>query len=231
MSNDNDTSSGIDFGAVTQGPKPTDAAPAASHSVTTAEVDHPSVAALQAQFGDAIQRATVSAGDETVVYVAKERNRDILDWLRTDADQHYNHLADVTAVDYGGGRPLEVVYQLWSIPHRRALRVKCELPLSDLSVESVTPLWAGANWLEREVLDLFGIEFVGHPDPRRIMMPDNYAEGHPLRKDFPLRGRFSRAEQTRRALSQDPSDYYPPGHMGDRTPQTMLEEGEEGTNA
>ena len=138
------------------------------------------------------------------------RSREILSWLKSEPAQHYDLLADVTAVDYGGGRPLQVVYQLWSIPHRRALRVKCELPVSRLEIESVVPLWQTANWLEREVYDLFGIEFVGHPDLRRILMPANYAEGHPLRKDFPLRGRFSRAEQTRRALSQDPKDHYIP---------------------
>jgi NADH:ubiquinone oxidoreductase subunit C len=106
-----------------------------------------------------------------------------------------------------------VVYQLWSVPHRRALRVKCELPLAALAIDSVEPLWRTADWLEREVYDLFGIEFRGHPDLRRIMMPENYAEGHPLRKDFPLRGRFTRAEQTRRALSQDPVDQYIPTEL------------------
>ena len=125
----------------------------------------------------------------------------------------YDLLADVTAVDWGGSRPLELVYQLWSIPHRRALRVKAVLPLTALVVDSVEPIWSTANWLEREVFDLFGIRFRGHPDLRRIMMPENYAEGHPLRKDFPLRGRFSRAEQTRRALSIVVEDFYTPDEM------------------
>jgi NADH-quinone oxidoreductase subunit C len=150
----------------------------------------------------------VASGDEQVVFIDPSRNLEILAWLKEEPAQHYDLLADVTAVDYGGGRPLHVVYQLWSIPHRRQLRVKCELPLSRLEIDSVEPLWKTADWLEREVYDLFGIEFRGHPDLRRILMPENYAEGHPLRKDFPLRGRFSRAEQTRRALSQDPHDHY-----------------------
>jgi len=99
---------------------------------------------------------------------------------------------------------------LWSIPHRRALRVKCLLSLDALEIDSVVPLWNTANWLEREVYDLFGVTFRGHPDLRRILMPPDYAEGHPLRKDFPLRGRFSRAEQTRRALAQDVERFYTP---------------------
>ena len=182
---------------------------------------NPSVTALREQFPDAIFRNQVCAGDEDVVYVDPKRITEILGWLHDEADQHYDHLADVTAVDYGGGKPLEVVYQLWSIPHRAALRVKCELPLNGLEVDSVTGIWVGANWLEREVYDLFGIRFTGHPDLRRILMPENYAEGHPLRKDFPLRGRFSRAEQTRRALTQNPEDYYVPGEIAERVPQTV----------
>ncbi|MEZ4414730.1 MAG: NADH-quinone oxidoreductase subunit C [Gemmatimonadota bacterium] len=169
---------------------------------------HPSVDALRAQFGEAVLQHEVCAGDQHVVYVAPDRNIEILTFLKTDPAHHYDFLADVTAVDHGGGAPLQVVYQLWSIPHRRALRVKCRLPLDGLRIRSTVPLWNSANWLEREVYDLFGITFEGHPDLRRILMPENYAEGHPLRKDFPLRGRFSRAEQTRRALLQDPyADY------------------------
>jgi len=156
------------------------------------------------------------AGDEHVVYVDAGSVHEILAWLRDDADQRYDLLADLTAVDWGGDRPLEVVYQLWSIPHRRALRVKAVLPVSALEIASVADLWATADWLEREVWDLFGIRFAGHPDLRRIMMPDNYEEGHPLRKDFPLRGRFSRAEQTRRALAQTVEDVYTPEELAVR---------------
>jgi NADH-quinone oxidoreductase subunit C len=75
-------------------------------------------------------------------------------------------------------------------------------------VDSVVGLWAGANWLEREVYDMFGVTFRGHPDLRRILMWETYAEGFPLRKDFPLRGRFSRAEQVRQALNANPEAHY-----------------------
>jgi NADH-quinone oxidoreductase subunit C len=105
------------------------------------------------------------------------------------------------------------VYQLWSIAHKRALRVKATLPLDALAIDSVTPIWQTADWLEREVFDLFGIHFRGHPDLRRILMPEKYAEGHPLRKDFPLRGRFSRAEQTRRSLDMSVEEYYTPEEL------------------
>jgi NADH-quinone oxidoreductase subunit C len=169
---------------------------------------HPTVAALRETFGDAVVHHEVMAGDEHVVYLRPERAKEVLGWLKDAPGHRYDMLQDVTAVDYGGGRPLQLVYQLWSIENRRALRVKVELPLDALEVESVVDLWAGANWLERETYDMFGIRFRGHPDLRRILMPENYAEGHPLRKDFPLRGRFSRAEQTRRALLLDmESDY------------------------
>ncbi len=208
-----------DFGAVAAGPQ-TSFEPAAARTRDEAPPPvNPSVTALQDRFPDALVRSEVCAGDEDVVYVVPDRVIEVLAWLQGDSAQHYDHLADLTAVDPGGGKPLEVVYQLWSIPHRAALRLKCELPLDALEIDTATGIWAGANWLEREVYDMFGIRFAGHPDMRRILMPENYAEGHPLRKDFPLRGRFSRAEQTRRALTQDPDDYYTPGEIAHRAPQ------------
>ncbi|MGH7504799.1 MAG: NADH-quinone oxidoreductase subunit C, partial [Longimicrobiales bacterium] len=174
---------------------------------------HPSVAALRERFGDAVLHHTVASRDEHVVYIVAARVVEVLGWLKDEAAHRYDLLTDLTAVDYGGGRPLEVVYQLWSIEHRRALRLKATLPLDALEIGSVYDLWRAADWMEREVFDLFGIHFRGHPDLRRILMPENYAEGHPLRKDFPLRGRFSRAEQTRRALAMPVEEYYTPQEL------------------
>jgi NADH-quinone oxidoreductase subunit C len=164
----------------------------------------------------------VTSAGQTVVMVEAAALLEVMQWLRDTPEHRYDLMVDVTAVDFGGGRPLHVVYQLWSIPHRRQLRLKVELPLDRLEVDSVALLWASANWLEREVYDMFGVTFKGHPDLRRILMPEGYAEGHPLRKDFPLRGRFSRAEQTRRALAQEVEDYYLPGEISpQRAPQTL----------
>ncbi len=195
---------------VDEGPVPSDAPVADERDASAPTADHPSVTALVERFGSAVVRHEVVSGDQHVVYVEPARNLEILGWLRDDPGQRYDLLADVTAVDWGGGKPLHLHYQLWSITHRRALRVKCMLPLDGLEIDSVVPLWNTANWLEREVYDLFGITFRGHPDLRRILMPHDYAEGHPLRKDFPLRGRFSREEQTRRALNQDVERFYIP---------------------
>jgi NADH-quinone oxidoreductase subunit C len=174
----------------------------------------PSVPALRAEFGPAIERHLVSCGD-TIVYVSKALSHDILAWLKDAPAQRFDYLTDVTAVDYRDPeRRLEVVYQLRSLARRADLRVKVALDKREpLEVRSVVDLWRGADWLEREVYDMYGIVFEGHPDLRRILMPYNYAEGHPLRKDFPLRGRFSRAEQTRRALSMQTEDHYSPQEL------------------
>ena len=201
---------GSAFDAVERGPEASEGRTGTPRSSDGDPAGDPSVTALQSRFGSTVLHHEIQAGDQHVVFVDAARNREVLEWLRDDPEQRYDLLADVTAVDYGGGKPIQVVYQLWSVGHKRALRVKCELPLDGLSIDSVVQLWNAANWLEREVYDLFGVEFRGHPDLRRILMPQNYAEGHPLRKDFPLRGRFSRAEQTRRALSQDYLDDYTP---------------------
>ena len=169
----------------------------------------PSVPALRSQFGDAIARHLVSSG-QTVVYVSRDRSHEILAWLRDTPGQEFNYLTDVTAVDSRDPeRPLEVVYQLRSLGRKADLRVKVALDKrAALEVRSVYDLWRGADWLEREVYDMFGITFTGHPDLRRILMWETYAEGYPLRKDFPLRGHFSRAEQTRQALAANPEAHY-----------------------
>ncbi len=169
---------------------------------------NPSVDALRRQFGPTIGRALVSCGD-TIVYVDAGKVREVLRWLKDTPGQQYNYLVDLTAVEYRDPeRPIEVVYELFSLDRRAPLRVKAELAKEALEIDSVVPLWNGANWLEREVFDMFGITFRGHPDLRRILMWETYAEGHPLRKDFPLRGRFSRAEQVRQALGVNPEAQY-----------------------
>jgi NADH-quinone oxidoreductase subunit C len=169
----------------------------------------PSVSALRSEFGSVIVRHLVSSG-QTIVYMGRDRSHDVLAWLRDTPGQEFNYLTDVTAVDYRDPeRPLEVVYQLRSLGRKADLRVKVTLDKrAPLEIRSVYDLWRGADWLEREVFDMFGITFTGHPDLRRILMWETYAEGYPLRKDFPLRGHFSRAEQTRQALAANPEAHY-----------------------
>jgi NADH-quinone oxidoreductase subunit C len=169
----------------------------------------PSISALRSEFGPAIERHLVSCG-QTIVYAGRDRSHDVLAWLKDTPGQEFDYLTDVTAVDYRDPeRPLEVVYQLRSLGRKEDLRVKVALDKRQpLEVRSVYDLWKGADWLEREVYDMFGVTFVGHPDLRRILMWETYAEGYPLRKDFPLRGHFSRAEQTRQALAANPEAHY-----------------------
>lgn len=179
--------------------------------MTALQTTSPSSSAgtLRARFGDAVLRVEVSCGD-TIVYVAADRAHEVLAWLKDDPAERYDYLTDITAVDYRDPeRPLEVVYQLRSLSRKADLRVK--VPLADedhLEVPTVWDLWKGADWLEREVFDMFGVRFAGHPDLRRILMWETYAEGYPLRKSFPLRGHFSRAEQTRQALAANPEAHY-----------------------
>ena len=155
-------------------------------------------------------REAVARDGEHIVYVARERLLDTMKWLKETPGQEFDYLVDVTAVEFRDKeRPLEVVYFLRSLTRKADLRVKVELaPSDELVVDSVWSLWHGADWLEREVFDMFGVTFTGHPDLRRILMWETYAEGNPLRKNFPLRGRFSRAEQVRQALNANPEAHY-----------------------
>ena len=170
---------------------------------------NPTVQALRSKFAATIGRAVESCGD-SIVYVEASGLSEVLAFLKNAPEQSYDYLVDITAVEYRDPeRPLEVVYELFSLQRGAQLRVKVELNKSeDLVVDSQVVLWNGANWLEREVFDMFGIVFAGHPDLRRILMWETYAEGHPLRKDFPLRGRFSRAEQVRQSLNANPEAHY-----------------------
>jgi len=155
-------------------------------------------------------RTEVARDGETIVFVAQRRLLDAMRWLKDTPGQDFDYLVDVTAVEFRDReRALQVVYFVRSLQRKVDLRVKVELPASDeLAVDSVWSLWRGADWLEREVFDMFGVTFHGHPDLRRILMWETYAEGYPLRKSFPLRGRFSRAEQVRQALNINPEANY-----------------------
>ncbi|MHB8059094.1 MAG: NADH-quinone oxidoreductase subunit C [Desulfuromonadaceae bacterium] len=124
---------------------------------------------------------------EVTVTVAKDAIIDILSFLKQSLQ--FNQLTDLTAVDYLGKKEdrFMMVYQLLSITNKDRLRIKTAVAEADSSIPTATQVWKTANWLEREVFDLFGITFDKHPDLRRILMADDWV-GHPLRKDYPLQG-------------------------------------------
>lgn len=193
----------------------TGASASGAQPVTQKNVPHrggeanPSAKALQDKFASAIRRVEVIWA-ETVVYVDPRSVYEVIRWLHDDPAQRYDFLSDVTAVEYRDAEvPIEVVWHLRSLPYRRFLRIKAQLPKgTPLEIASVYDIYRAADWLERECYDMFGIRFVGHPDLRRLLMWESYKEGYPLRKDFPLRGRFSRSEQLRQALAQNPEARY-----------------------
>ena len=154
-----------------EGPKPTDAA------------EHALVKKLKANFGEAIGDASEFIG-QLSVHVDGQRIVEICDFLKSDAETSFNYLSDLTCVHYPDRReaPFEIVYNLFSIDANERVRLKVR---TKECVDSVTAVWPSANWLEREVFDLFGVRFNGHPDLRRLLLPPDW-EGHPMRKDFPL---------------------------------------------
>ena len=143
---------------------------------------------VQEALGDAVLESHEQAGDETIV-VPRERWVEVMRALRDRPELAFDMLTDLTAVDYLGREPrFEVVAHLYSLPHNERLRVKAGLPGSDPTIATLVPLWKGANWLEREAYDMFGIRFEGHPDLRRILLYEEF-EGYPLRKDYPVNKR------------------------------------------
>jgi NADH-quinone oxidoreductase subunit C len=147
---------------------------------------------LTQECGAAIKESTVELGD-LVVRVAPEQIFEVLKKCKESKSLGFNLLADITAVDWLDSQPerFEVVYQLLSLSKLWRLTVKVSLSEGKPELASVAPLWNGANFLEREVFDMFGITFVGHPDLRRILLYPEFV-GHPLRKDYPVQGKQPR---------------------------------------
>ena len=156
-----------------EGPKPTDAA------------GHVLVKKLRGQFAEGVTEASEFVG-QLSVRVARESIVEVCDALRRDADTPFDFLSDLTCVHYPENfdAPFEMVYNLYSISGNVRVRLKVSTTAEE-GVESVTRVWPTANWMEREVYDLFGVTFGNHPDLRRILLPEDWA-GHPLRKDYPL---------------------------------------------
>ena len=145
----------------------------------------PVLAALLAWNPGSVQSAKVDR-EELTIYVARESIRDACAQLK--AQMLTNFLSDVTCADYYPRQPrFELAYHLLSMQRKERVRLKVRLDGDDPTVESVTPVWPSSNFFEREIFDLFGIRFLGHPHLRRIMMPEDW-EGHPLRKDYPVEG-------------------------------------------
>lgn len=145
---------------------------------------------LARDFPDTVIETHTQHGDATVT-IRREGLLPLARQLRHDPDLAFDFLMDVTAVDHlgrGHAERFEVVYHLYSTAQSHRLRVKAGVPADDPTIESLVSVWKGANWLERETYDMYGIRFVGHPDLRRIYLYEEF-DGYPLRKDYPKEGR------------------------------------------
>lgn len=156
-----------------EGPKPVDAS------------GHPLVKRLRERLKDAVLEASEFLG-QLSIRIARERIVEVCDALKRDSKTPFNFLSDLTCVHFPEQEdaPFEVIYNLYSIPANERVRLKVSVADAD-GVESVTSVWPTANWMEREVYDLFGVQFKDHPDLRRLLLPEDW-EGHPFRKEYPL---------------------------------------------
>lgn len=142
---------------------------------------------VRQEFPGGVIETFTSFGEEVAI-IAKDVLLPVANFLKGKPHE-YAMLLDLTCVDHRGEEPrFEMVYHFYSLSQKKRLRIKAWLYESDLRIGSLTGLWKNASWLEREVFDLFGVQFEGHPDLRRIFMYDGF-EGYPLRKDYPLRKR------------------------------------------
>ena len=142
---------------------------------------------MRERFPSEVKEVKEFRGQVSVI-VKKDRLREIMEYLHDTPELCFSYLRDICGVDYFGRKEprFEVVYQLYSISHRHMIRIRAEVPEEDPFIDSVVSIWDGADWHERECYDMFGIQFKGHPDLRRILMPEDW-EGYPLRKDYPLK--------------------------------------------
>jgi NADH-quinone oxidoreductase subunit C len=195
-------------------PAPPKAAPAAGHKpappakkgpVITVDISGDAlIDRIKERFGEAITEAVATLGQQ-ILRVKKESYVELCTFLHDNEDALFDMCTDLTAVHWPerSGQEFEVVILLYSVPKNRRLRVKVSLADGE-ACPSVTPIWAGADWMEREVFDMFGIRFDGHPDLRRILLPEDWP-GHPLRKEYPIEYRDN--EWTDKHLDYREIDY------------------------
>jgi NADH-quinone oxidoreductase subunit C len=193
---------------------PPKAAPAAGHKpalpakkgpVVTVEItDDPLIDKVKQRFGEAISEAVATLGQQ-IIRVKKDSLIELCRYLKEDEETLFDMCTDVTAIHWPerAGQEFDIVVLLYSVPKNRRLRVKVALAEGE-SCPSVTPLWEGANWMEREVYDMFGVRFDGHPDLRRILLPPDWP-GYPLRKEYPIEYRDN--EWTDKHLQYREIDY------------------------
>ena len=173
-------------------PKPAPKAPPAAPTAPPdppppEDVNEPAfLTGFRATHGTSIEMVSYWVGDWTVI-VSLSSLVDVANYLRDAPDAAFDYCSDVTATDWPPrSQRFDVIYCLYSTQHRHRVRIKVRAA-ADEPVPSVTGVWPAANWLEREVYDMFGVNFTGHPDRRRLLMPDEW-QGHPQRKDYPLEG-------------------------------------------
>jgi len=148
------------------------------------KIDETILQQLAEHFGAAVMETHAAHGDLTAI-VQPDSIVEIIAWLKDEPGLEFNMLMDLCGVDYLPRQPrFEVVYHLYSLKHNHRLRIKVQLDGDKPEVPTITSLYKGANWFEREVWDMFGIKFAGHPDLRRILLYEQFA-GHPLRRDYP----------------------------------------------
>ncbi len=157
---------------------------------------HPVVETIEREWPEAFLGSREALGDLTI-YLKAEGALSVFKALHDDSRFAYDYIVDVTSVDYPKDQErFEVVVILYSIPRKHRIMVKQRVTDANPVVDSIVGIWKGAEFMEREVYDMMGIQFRGHPDLRRILMPDDYDEGYPLRKDFPLIGKGWREDMS-----------------------------------